>query len=529
MTPTRTAVVLLGGLALVATACAGPGTAGSGQTPVDGQTFTLALGSDPGNLDPHMSVLSVTGQVDKFLYDSLTELSADGKPLPELAEKWTDTSTTAASFTLRPGLTCADGAPLTAADVAANIVFVGDPANKSPYAGLTVAPGTKATADEATRTITVTSGAPDAFLLRNIGSLPIVCGKGLADRKLLAKGESGTGLFAVSEAVPNDHYTFTRRKDYKWGPGDWKAEPGLPDKVVLRVVSNTSTAANLLLSGELNAGVIIGPDRQRLDARKLFHGDYNAPLGEIFFNQAAGRPGEDEAVRRALTQSLDLAQLGKVLTSGTGKPSQGLVTADPKACSGDTVTGNLPSHDPAAAAAALDAAGWKAGADGVRVKNGKRLTLNVIYGTQLGPTMAPTAELFQQTWKALGAEVTLKGVDSPGLSQVLFGTGEWEVSLGPLGLTLPSQLVPFVSGPAAPDGTNFGHIANPAYDQAVKQAAAANGEASCPTWNAAETALIKQVDVVPYIDSVTAVYGSGSKFTISQGAITPSSIRMYAK
>lgn len=234
-------------------------------------------------------------------------------------------------------------------------------------------------------------------------------------------------------------------------------------------------------------------------------------------------------MRRALTQSLDLAQLGKVLTSGTGKPSQGMVTADPKACAGDTITGNLPAHDAAAAASALDAAGWQAGWDGVRVKNGKRLTLNVIYGTQLGPTMAPTAELFQQTWKALGAEVTLKGVDSPGLSQVLFGTGEWEVSLGPLGLALPSQLVPFVSGPAAPDGTNFAHIANPTYDQGVKQAAATSGDASCPTWIAAETALIKRVDVVPYVDSVVPIYGSGTKFTLSQGAVLPSSIRMYAK
>jgi peptide/nickel transport system substrate-binding protein len=63
MTTTRTAVVLLGGLALAATACSGPGDAGAAsQTPVDGATFGLAIASDPGNLDPHMSVLSVTGR-----------------------------------------------------------------------------------------------------------------------------------------------------------------------------------------------------------------------------------------------------------------------------------------------------------------------------------------------------------------------------------------------------------------------------------------------------------------------------------
>lgn len=495
---------------------------------MDGKTFSLAIGSDPGTIDPHMTVFSVAIQLDRFLYDPLLGLSADGKPVAGLAEKW-DATTTSATFTLRPGITCSDGGPLTAADVAANINFVGDPANKSPIAGLYIAPGTKATADEATRTITVASGKPDAFLLRNIGGVPIACAKGLSDRKLLAKGESGTGMFAISEVVPNDHYTLTRRTDYTWGPGDWKAEPGLPDKVVVRVIPNTTTATNLLLSGELNAGAINGPDRQRLEARKLFHADQLTPLGEVFYNEATGRPGQDEAVRRALTQALDLAQLGKVLTAGAGTPSQGMVTDVPKTCAGDTVTGNLPAHDPAAAAAALDAAGWTKGADGVRAKNGKRLTLTVLYGTQLGPTMAPTAELLQQTWKSLGAEVTLKGVDSPGLNQALFGTGEWEVSLGPVGFSLPSQLVPFVSGPAAPDGTNFAHIANPGYDQAAQEAAAQSGEASCPAWLAAETALIKRVDAVPYFDSVVPTYGSGAKFELSQGSVTPSSIRMLAK
>ncbi|MFI5589408.1 ABC transporter substrate-binding protein [Amycolatopsis sp. NPDC051758] len=530
MTKTRTAVVLLGVLALATTACGGSGSgsgAGDG-TPVDGKTFSLGVGSDPGSLDPHMTVLSVAIQVDRFLYDSLLNVDGDGKPVAGLAAKW-EASTTTASFTLRPGLTCADGSPLTAADVAANLNFIGDPANKSPIAGLYVAPGTKATADAAAGTITVTSGKPDAFLARNIGGVPIACAKGLADRKLLAKGDSGTGMFTVSESVPNDHYTFTRRKDYTWGPGDWKAEPGLPDKVVVRVIPNTTTATNLLLSGELSAAQINGPDRQRLEARKLFHGDFTAPMGEVFYNQATGRPGQDEAVRRALTQALDLPQLGKVLTSGAGKPSKGMITNEPKVCPGDTVTGNLPAHDPAAAAAALDAAGWKAGPDGVRAKGGKKLALTVLYGTQLGPTMAPTAELVQQTWKSLGADVTLKAVDSPGLSQALFGTGEWEVSLGPVGFSLPSQLVPFVSGPAAPDGTNFAHISNPGYDQGAQQAASKAGDASCADWTAAETALVKRVDAVPYFDSVVPTYASGAKFEISQGSVTPASIRMYAK
>jgi len=165
-------------------------------------------------------------------------------------------------------------------------------------------------------------------------------------------------------------------------------------------------------------------------------------------------------VRKALVQALDLEQVGKVLTNGNGKPSQGFVTVSPKPCSGDNVAGNLPGHDLSAAKSALDAAGWKAGAGGVRSKDGKKLAITLMYGTQLGPTEASTAELIQQAWKGLGADVTLKGVDSPGLNTLYFGTGAWDASMAPITLNLPSQLVPFVSGPVPPNGTNFAHLLN---------------------------------------------------------------------
>ncbi|MEV6906112.1 ABC transporter substrate-binding protein [Amycolatopsis sp. NPDC051071] len=519
-------------VALTVSACGGTSQSGEDRTAnqklTEGKTFTMAIGTDPGALDPAMTVLAVALEIGRYLYDSLINLDETGKPIAGLAEKWEATTTTA-SFTLRNGITCDDGTPLTASDVAANINFVGDPANRSTMTGLTVAPGSKATADDAARTITLTSGAPDAFLLRNVGNLPIVCGKGVTDRSALAKGKYGTGMFTMTEIVPNDHYTLTRRKEYGWGPGDWQREqPGLPEKVVFRVIQSTTTAANLLLSGELNAARITGQDQQRLRAQKLFHGDQAIPLGEMFFNQAPGRAGRDETVRRALVQALDLAQIGKVLTSGSGTPSQGMVTIEPKACAGDAVSGKLPGFDVAAAKAALDKAGWTPGPDGVRVKDGKRFALTAIYGTQVGPTMASAAELAQQSWKAVGAEVTLKGLDSPGTNQVLFESGEWDISMAPVTLPLPSNVVPFVSGPKPPEGTNFAHIENAKYEAEAVKAAQMPGVSGCSTWLAAESALIERLDVVPYVDSVIPTFGSNTRFKMNFGSTEPSSIRMYS-
>jgi peptide/nickel transport system substrate-binding protein len=532
MKATRTGLAVLAAAALGLTACGGGGGSssssgggGGGGNLVDGKTFTMAIATDPGSLDPLMTVLSVTRGMDRFLYGTLIDLAPNGDVVPFLAEKW-QADTTKASFTLRKGITCSDGSPLTATQVADNINFVGDAKNKSPLVGIQVMPGTKATADDSANTVDVTSGAPDAFLLRNIGTLAIACGKGLTDRSQLAKGQDGTGMFAISDAVANDHYTMTRRKDFTWGPGNFDPkQKGLPDKVTFKVIQNESTSANLLLSGQLNAATILGPDQQRLLSQNLFHADLLSPLGELYFNQAAGHPGADPAVRKALVQALDLQQVGKVLTNGRGKPSQGFVTVSPKPCSGDNVSGNLPNHDVSAAKSALDSAGWKAGAGGVRSKDGKKLAITLMYGTQLGPTEASAAELIQQAWKPLGVDVTLKGVDSPGLNTLYFGTGAWDASMAPITLNLPSQLVPFVSGPVPPNGTNFAHIQNKDYESAVKTASTKAGSAGCDDWNSAEKALIKSVDAIPYYNTVAPTFGKGAKFTVGDG-LDPSSIRM---
>ncbi|MFC0625727.1 ABC transporter substrate-binding protein [Kribbella deserti] len=529
MKAARILIPTLTAAALTLTACAGDGggagsTAAGGGKLADGKTFTHAITTDPGNLNPTMTVLSVTRAVGRFLYGRLLEVQEDGSLVGGLAERWSG-DTTNASFTLREGVTCSDGSPLTAKDVAANINFIGDPANKSPLTGLWVEPGTKAVGDDAARTVTVKSGAPSAFLLHNVGTLSIACGPGLKDPKLLAKGEAGTGMYTIDEIVPNDHYTLSRRQDFKSGAGD-PNQKGLPDKVVFKVIPNETTAVNLLLSGELNVASVIGPDQERLQAQKLFHSDLQAPSGQLYFNQAPGRATENEAVRRALVQALDLGKVGKVLTNGKGTPATSLVTIAPNPCRGDNVDGNVPTFDAAAAKAGFDKAGWLSGADGVRAKDGKKLALTFIYGTAGGPTATAAAELVQQQWKALGVEATLKAVDSTGLNEVLFSTGAWDVSMSPVSISLPSQFVPFISGAAPPKGVNFGHVNNQDYVASVGKATRQAGKAGCADWSAAEVALFKSVDVVPFINSTVPYFGKGAEFKADDG-VDPASIRMF--
>ena len=90
-------------------------------------------------------------------------------------------------------------------------------------------------------------------MLQGIGFVQMICSKGLADRSSLARGANGSGPYTLVSAVPGDHYTFQVRKNYTWGPGgSTTATNGLPAKVTLKVVTNETTQANLVLTGGLN-------------------------------------------------------------------------------------------------------------------------------------------------------------------------------------------------------------------------------------------------------------------------------------
>ncbi len=233
----------------------------------------------------------------------------------------------------------------------------------------------------------------------------MVCDAGMKNRAGLKAATNGTGPYVLTEAVPSDHYTYQLREGYTWGPGGaTTAEKGMPAKVVVKIVANETTAANELLAGTVNAVQVIGPDADRLAGAGLKSVGTQALVGLQWYNHAEGHPTSDPAVRMALTQAVDLKQLQVAITSGKGAPATQFATLAPSGCTGDAVTGHLPAFDAAAAGAALDAAGWAKGADGVRAKDGKPLSVSLLYDSGLGSAGSAAAELAVAAWKAVGIE-----------------------------------------------------------------------------------------------------------------------------
>jgi peptide/nickel transport system substrate-binding protein len=524
-----TAVVGICAGAVVITACSSSkGHDTTGSKVIDGGTFSFAMNADPGNLDPQGSASGNLFQFSYFAYDRLLNEDAKGKVLSGLATSWQVSGHTV-TLTLHKAITCSDGASFTVTEAAANLNYVADPKNKSPFLGVFVPAGAHASADASAGTVTLTTPQAAPFVLDGLANLPMVCGKGLQDRKTLARSTDGTGPYQLTQAAPGDHYTFTKRTGYTWGPdGADTATKGLPDKVIIKIIASETTAANLLLSGDLNAAAIVGPDTTRLQSAKLFSAEAAELWGEMWFNHAAGRVGADKPVRLALTQALDLAQLEKVLTSGNGTPATELAASQPAGCPGNSVADALPAHDLDAAKHLLEADGWTVGSGGVRSKGGKQLAVTFVYNTAGGVGGSAAAELAASAWKQLGVKVTTKAQDEVAIGTTVFSTGDFDVLWEPVNVSTPDQLVPFLSGEAPPNGTNFAHIDNAAYNAAVAKAATKNGTAGCADWLSAESNLVRDADVIPFANKVLKTFGSGARFEIAT-ELVPTSIRMLAR
>jgi peptide/nickel transport system substrate-binding protein len=524
MRPSRTPLILATTCVLVVAACS---SSSASQKLASNATFVVPLNSDPGDLNPLTAVNDTARSVDAYTYDSLINLDAAGKVVSGLAEKWSSTSTKAV-FTLRQGITCSDGAPLTASDVAANFTFVLNPKNGSFQLGSAVPTNMTVAADDAARTVTMSVPKPYGFLVEGPGSVWIACRKGLDDPKSLAQHTDGTGPYVLSSYVADDHVALTERKDYRWGPGGLGSDTaGFPARVQFKVVQNLTTQVNLFLSGQLNSVTPNAADTPRVTGHG--YAKLSQPFGptDLFYNERSGYPGADPMVRKALTMALDRDSIAKVLTQGRGTAATTLTVTPPHPCGlADNTKGTLPVGGLQAAQAVLDQDGWAVGAGGTRTKNGKKLTIRFAYTTGQGQDGG--AELIRQQWQKLGVDVQLAGQSNNAFLKTLFSGANWEAGIVDLKVIYPNTLVPFLSGKTSDaGGNNFAAIANADYQRLITTASATPGnQGGCQDWAQAEQALFRGADVVPLQVSNVTTYLRGAKYT--DGLIDAMHVRMLA-
>jgi peptide/nickel transport system substrate-binding protein len=116
-------------------------------------------------------------------------------------------------------------------------------------------------------------------------------------------------------------------------------------------------------------------------------------------------PFNELAVRQALSLAIDRQQIAEQVLNGAYEARDSFYPKDVQW----SVPG-LVRTDVAAARRLLDGAGWAVGQDGVRVKDGKRLSFEWLHYPQQ-PDSKPMSEAIQAQLKAVGMEVRLRQTD----------------------------------------------------------------------------------------------------------------------
>ncbi len=116
----------------------------------------------------------------------------------------------------------------------------------------------------------------------------------------------------------------------------------------------------------------------------------------------------DPAVRRALSLAIDRNLLAEVGYGAAGQATCNVVPAP--AIYVSTANDECLVQDIAKANAILDEAGWLPGPDGIRQKDGVRLS--ILYQTSTNAVRQDTQALIKQWWSEIGVETELKNIDA---------------------------------------------------------------------------------------------------------------------
>ena len=112
----------------------------------------------------------------------------------------------------------------------------------------------------------------------------------------------------------------------------------------------------------------------------------------------------DPAVRQALAMLIDKASVEKYIYGRTGQATANFINNPEKFRSKNTKF----EFNPDKAAALLEKAGWKKGADGVREKDGKKLKF--VYQTSINQPRQKTQAIVKQACQKAGIEIEVKAV-----------------------------------------------------------------------------------------------------------------------
>jgi peptide/nickel transport system substrate-binding protein len=451
----------------------------------------------PTNFSPLFNEEVPAAQVDALLYSGLVQLDASLQPIADLTEHvptlqngdvtWNRASGTMdVSYRLRSGLRWSDGQPLTSDDVAFTWRLIVNP----QVQGVLSPDGYRAISridihDAQRFTLHFDHVYPKYLNLfpailpqHRLGS---IAPERLGGDPFWARPDVVSGPFKISEMVPDDHITLIRNE--AWSQGRSGRRPHL-DSIVYKLYPESSQLVDAARAGQVSLALEL-PDDQlatltNTGSVALQHRSQLA-YEQVTFNQAdpnpvTGQPPlwkDDPALLQALRMAVDRPTMVKKLFHGQAQLAESPIPSALAAFHDPNVS---LTFDVGSATRLLDGDGWVVGSDGIRSRQGRHLSFQLV--TALGsPLRNAIRDQMIADWRTLGAEVIateahpselFSGYAEGGLlERGQFEAGLWTWSIGPD----PDGVYPLEDSTQIPtdqnlgNGSNFGRFNSPDLDR----------------------------------------------------------------
>lgn len=392
-------------------------------TDKEGGIAVIALTSDEQGVDP-ASLNNVREHVARQLTDSLVWRNPDtGEYDPWLATEWTISDDVKEyTFTLRDDVTFNDGSPLTAEVVKANIEALQQDGVHSTPAGLVHGVQVEVV-DEHTAKFVLPRG--NAGFLDNLSRADVGIVSAATAAKPLAERQhdiDGTGPYTLVSWEENQGITLKRRDDYSWAPESISHDgPAYIDELHYEVIPEEQVIYESLQAGKVDfyeqvGGLFI----DELKSSGVVIGDFLTPPGTASEDpvNVSNPILRDKRVRQALQFGVDREAINQAIWRGKNQPASSIFNRNNPFWED---LGQYLVHDPQRSIDLLEDAGWAdVGDDGIRVKDGQRLSLRLAQDS-------PTTQILQEQWKEIGVEAVLDPPLPAEANQRIL-TGEYDIT-----------------------------------------------------------------------------------------------------
>jgi peptide/nickel transport system substrate-binding protein len=311
-------------------------------------------------------------------------------------------------------------------------------------------------------------------------------------------------------------------------PAYWQAGKPQIENIRYIALATADAASAALTAGQVDwmSSFLPGLDKLIQKQKELSYVNTPELTASIFTcsNAAMGCTGAqtDPAVRQAIYWALNRDQLNKLAGGGfaaTASPTMLLPDRDAKWIA-DPANAKAPGGpDVAKANQILDAAGWAKGADGIRAKDGKRLSLTIQTVTGWSDFISLNDAMTQEL-KEIGLEL------KP--SQLSWNEwnnnevqGKFQLSLDSIGMGASTN--PFYTynqhytaataakvGQAASNSGNYARYVNPVVDKALATAGATNDEnIQKQQYALVQTEIVRDLPYIPiYLNSLLTEFSN---------------------